>query len=227
VTDAEDFEGFEATSLTYRLFSNVDGNARRLQVNWDGSEVTDASDVPALAVGRNGNVFFASYSAADLGAVRGAIHFDTWAATYAPSIQDRAPGSTGATFLTAPARGQEHVFVGIVSQPDLTVDSRDITFQPAGTKQFRVLAAVHNVGTAGATSVVVRFTDDDGTFIGDDVITSIPAGGMATAEALWNLATSASPHIVVVTVDPEGAIQEVDETNNTASKKFAVRGGRP
>jgi serine protease AprX len=114
--------------VEYRLVSNVDGRERRLvlrgpgrprgrrpvraAVKWNGLTVTDASTpVAAQSVGRIGNNIFAVYSAEILGAVPGAIHFDTWAASYLGLIhQDRAPRDLGATFLTFPARGEEHVF---------------------------------------------------------------------------------------------------------------------
>ncbi len=109
-----------APTNTYRLFSNINGTTRRLQVLWDGvtGNVTNASDcgaatcpIEALAVGKTGNSFFATFAASVLGVTRGDIHFDSWAAAYAQVIQDRAPGGEGGTFITEPARGQEHVFV--------------------------------------------------------------------------------------------------------------------
>lgn len=102
-------------STSYALFNSIDGTARRLQVTWD--PITDvvrcSADVPAGCVAsRNGDVFKASYPLSSLGVARGSIMFDAWAAAYLQVIQDRAPGDLGATFITFPLRGQEHVFVG-------------------------------------------------------------------------------------------------------------------
>ncbi len=98
---------------SYRLFTSVDGVPLDLQVTWDGTTLTCTGDLLATCVpGVAGNTFSATFTdAAAFGASRGAVMFDSWAATYAGAIQDRAPGGEGATFVSAPARGQEHVFV--------------------------------------------------------------------------------------------------------------------
>lgn len=105
--------GTPATGTAYRLFNSIDGVGRRLQVNWNGTTPTCALDLAAsCTAAKIGNTFAATYPATTLGAARGAVMFDVWAAAYSTVIQDRAPGPDGASFLVTPARGEEHVFVG-------------------------------------------------------------------------------------------------------------------
>lgn len=111
-----------SVEYAYRLFSNIDGDARRLQVGWDGQTVRPVvlggDGAEPVEVGIDGNTLYALYSASVLGIDRGAVLFDVWAASYAVLIQDRSPGRDvptpdGLRILTDPKVGKPYVFVGL------------------------------------------------------------------------------------------------------------------
>ena len=108
--------------------------------------------------------------------------------------------------------------------PDLTVSKGGIQLSnhsPARGETVTISAKVRNAGTAGATGVVVRFTDN-GTLIGERVIPTIAAGGSATASLSW-AAKEAGTREIGVTVDPADVIDEQVEANNAASRSVKVR----
>ena len=104
------------SSFTYSLANSIDGDARILSLAWDGTDTTcsSAPTPPTTCTAtKSGDTFVATYPSGELGADRGLIMFDAWASTSVSGgdAEDRAPGDLGATADTAPARGQEHVFV--------------------------------------------------------------------------------------------------------------------
>jgi serine protease AprX len=131
-----------STGIEFALFNSINGAARRLGMTWNG---TTATCVQALAgsctASASGNNFTAVYPAAALGATRGAIMFDPWAATFTDNPeapQDRAPGDVGATSTTHPAQGQEHVFAAPsdpVGAVNVFVDGNPVPGNPVATGQ--------------------------------------------------------------------------------------------
>ncbi len=127
-----------------------------------------------------------------------------------------------------------YVYVGDVDRgldvfrfhmPDLAVT--DVTFSSDQTieagEQVTITATVGNIGEANVEGAVVRFTVN-GTQIGaDQTIESIVAGEDGTASVAWDT-TGLSPgdYTVTATVDPDAAITEHDETNNSASGTVTV-----
>jgi subtilase family serine protease len=111
------------------------------------------------------------------------------------------------------------------SLPDLTVSSTGISFSPKKPKSGQsvtISARVRNAGGAAAGPVVVRFADN-GSVIGEQVISSIAAGGTATASVTWNTGGSKGVREIVVTVDPNDVIDEQVEANNRASRTLEVK----
>ncbi len=111
-------------------------------------------------------------------------------------------------------------------KPNLSVSSSDITFSNSAPKvgdTITITAIIHNEGPAAANNVVVRFFDGDpsvgGAFIGTVTIASIPAYGSSQASVSWTIPT-ASSRKVFVNVDPLNSIDELDETDNIASKSI-------
>ena len=113
--------------------------------------------------------------------------------------------------------------------PDLALAASDISFSSAkivGGDRVAITATVRNPGTAPASNVAVRFSDN-GTQIGSDQrIASIPAGGSGTASVLWETKHLKGTRTITVTADPANAIRESNETNNTASGTVEVRGNK-
>jgi hypothetical protein len=110
------------------------------------------------------------------------------------------------------------------SLPDLTVSKGGIQLSnhsPARGETVTLSAKVRNAGTAGATGVVVRFSEN-GTLIGDRVIPALAAGSSATTSIPWQ-PREAGTREIAVTVDPADAIDEQVEANNAASRSVKVR----
>ena len=112
---------------------------------------------------------------------------------------------------------------------DLTVNPNDIAFSsnPADAgEEVTISVNVSNVGLSDTFGVNVDFFDGNPTSgipIGSD---EIDVAGRETAQAstVW-MATPGTLHNIFVVVDPGDEIDELSETNNTASKPLVVRGG--
>ncbi len=86
-------------------------------------------------------------------------------------------------------------------------------------------ARISNAGNVALTEpVTVRFLDEEGRRIGDDVVVTEALAGCATTRSVtvtWqNVAPGA--HVVRAVVDPEGAVSETDATNNEAEGVILV-----
>ena len=109
--------------------------------------------------------------------------------------------------------------------PDLAVAASGISFATV-KDQTTITATVRNLGTAAASGVAVRFTDNGSQIGSVQTIASIAAGGSATASVVWNTKGIKGDRTVGVTADPANAIAESDEANNTASRTVTVKGNR-
>lgn len=114
----------------------------------------------------------------------------------------------------------------VVKLPDLAIAPADI-----GVSQDRdtatITAVVHNIGSADATNVGVRFLWDNVQIGTDQTLARVAAnGGTATATLAVNVRHQQGDHTVTVVVDPTNAITELREDNNSASKTVTVRGNR-
>ncbi len=113
-------------------------------------------------------------------------------------------------------------------KPNLTVSSNDIIFSdPAPTvgDTITVSATVLNTGTSQAENVLVSFYDGapalNGVLIGEATIASVPAFGSAQADINWTIPI-ASAQIIYVFIDPLNSIDELDESDNSASKNLTT-----
>jgi len=112
--------------------------------------------------------------------------------------------------------------------PDLTLSPGDIGFapsEPAVGETVTITATIHNIGNANAKSVLVHFNASS-TFIGEDKIAVIPKGGSRQAEIGW-IPDVAGNYIIRIVVDPVDTIDEINETNNEASKTITVVAAAP
>ncbi|MDP8903746.1 MAG: hypothetical protein M3N29_00260 [Chloroflexota bacterium] len=128
------------------------------------------------------------------------------------------PGSTawGALYH------QGYVYVGDMSRgldvyryplPDLAISSADVAATRQHDGSVLIRATVRNVGTAEASDVVVDFLDEGERFAGGSVPRLGP-GESATFEATLK---PKGKRTVTVVADPNGAITELREDNNSAS----------
>jgi large repetitive protein len=111
---------------------------------------------------------------------------------------------------------------------ELEVRAVDVAFLPAQPAtlpvQLGISVTVRNVGQAAAPEVAVqlwRGPAQTGELIGEATI-SVPGRDNGVANFLYDLATAGTTTFTVV-VDPDGAIAEADETNNSATASVTTR----
>jgi hypothetical protein len=117
------------------------------------------------------------------------------------------------------------VAAGTPSLPDLAVSAKGISSTTNADGSVTLTADVHNQGTAPATSVDVDF-HDFGTSVGTTTLSQIVAGGDSSASITLPTPVSGD-HMIRVVVDPSGTIQELDKTNNEASKIITISASGP
>ncbi len=112
-------------------------------------------------------------------------------------------------------------------KPNLSISAADITCSnptPTAGDTITIAAIVHNDGPAPADNLSVRFYDGDptegGLLIGETTMLSIPANGNSQTSISWTT-PNASTHTIFVKIDPSNVIDELNETDNTASKNLA------
>jgi len=121
---------------------------------------------------------------------------------------------------------------GTLSGPDVTdlgMANSDISFDPPSpddTESVTISATVRNLGNMDLTDVVVRFHDGDpdggGVQIDSDhVVASLGGFASGVAQVTWTPDTSGL-HDIHVVVDPDDAITEDIEDNNTGHKLISV-----
>jgi hypothetical protein len=112
--------------------------------------------------------------------------------------------------------------------PDLSVTA--IALSPErvfGGDLVTFSATVANTGAGDAASVRVRFLVD-GVAVGQDrTIAHLATGATTTVtSAPWLAKRQTGRHTIEVRVDPDRAITEASETNNTATRTFFVQGNK-
>ncbi|MFZ3136725.1 MAG: CARDB domain-containing protein [Thermodesulfovibrionales bacterium] len=111
-------------------------------------------------------------------------------------------------------------------KPNLSISSNDITFSnptPTTGETITITANVKNTGTAQADNVLLHFYDGDpsggGLLIGETTIASISSFGSSTATITYTIPT-ASSKTIFIKIDPLNTIDELDDTDNIASKNL-------
>ena len=121
---------------------------------------------------------------------------------------------------------------GSIGGPDVTdigLSDADIDFDiatPSDNDTVTISATVGNLGNTDLTDVAVRFYDGDpgagGVQIGSDyIIVSLGGISAGVAQVVWTPG-SGGQHDIYVIVDPDNAIEEQHENNNTAHKSIFV-----
>ena len=111
--------------------------------------------------------------------------------------------------------------------PDLTVTNIASSKKTIrGGDQVTLTATVTNIGAAAAEGVTVQFKDGGAQIGTVQTIASIPVDGTGTASVVWNTKHLKGQRTITATADHANAIVESDESNNTASRVFTVRGNK-
>jgi hypothetical protein len=101
--------------------------------------------------------------------------------------------------------------------PDLAVGEGDVFYDKA-TDRLKVV--VHNIGSAAAKDVVVRFEDPDGKLLAERVIPLLeaPLDLLPRTAVVWLPQPLLHPAAhITVRVDPEGRCEEITRANNQAT----------
>ena len=109
------------------------------------------------------------------------------------------------------------------SRIDLLITSEDMAFNPVPADPglpATVSATVWNTGYTSTENISVTFTDMAGP-IGSEVIPLLnpDQAAIVSIEYAWS---EDSYQMITINVDPANAIDETDETNNTASKVYQI-----
>jgi len=100
--------------------------------------------------------------------------------------------------------------------PDLLVGGWYVEYVPTHTIQ--ITTTVANSGTVPAPGVKIEWHQDaiTGTLLGTATLGAIPAGGSAEDGFAWDVsATDAGAYLVYAVIDPDEAVVESDEENNS------------
>lgn len=112
-----------------------------------------------------------------------------------------------------------------INQPDLRLDTNRISFNntnPDENQTLNITANVTNIGGVPANDVFVEFWDGapgSGLYIGNYTATVNPNSSILFW-VLWNI--TKGYHAINVNVDPYNAINELNETNNNATKNISL-----
>lgn len=101
--------------------------------------------------------------------------------------------------------------------PDLAVGDGDIYYDKA-TDRLKVV--IHNIGSAAAKDVVVRFEGPDGQLLGQRVLARLeaPLDLHPKTAVVWLSQPTLHPvSRIIVRIDPEGKVEEITRENNTVS----------
>ena len=110
------------------------------------------------------------------------------------------------------------------NKPNLNILPEFITFYPEIVYQGDIVsisAAIQNTGDHSTSSVLVKFLDNS-TPIDSVVLAQIPAQGSEIAQINWSTVGLSDTHNITVDIDPYNAIIELDENDNSTSKKIYV-----
>jgi hypothetical protein len=131
------------------------------------------------------------------------------------------PPGTGTLGRLAPAVAIELDTTLPPLKPDLTAASVSVPTQATDGNGVTFSAQIGNNGPGDASNAVVRFLVD-GAQVGADKTVSLANGTAATVSSgAWT--ATAGTHTVTAVVDPDNAIAEIDEGNNSVSGGFSVQ----
>lgn len=143
-----------------------------------------------------------------------------------------AVGENLITIVVADVDGTEPVVltIPVTSEtcgrlPDLAISAEDIQLlaYDAGDSTITINAAIHNVGTATASAFTVRFYEFN-TLLDEAEVVEIPAGDTRSVPITIPM-PAPGERLIQVVVDPLDTIEELDETNNEATRILRVNTG--
>lgn len=117
--------------------------------------------------------------------------------------------------------------ITILSLPDLAVSGSSISFDPPVAKdgdRVTISVTVQNAGNQSVSNVNVRISDNAGVInTGHAVIPAIAGNSHETISVFYETTGKKNPTEIKVVVDPENAIAEQKENNNTAVRSLGIQ----
>jgi len=115
--------------------------------------------------------------------------------------------------------------VNILTLPDLAIAAGSITFSPAAPKEgdlVTMTVAIQNSGEQAASNVIVRLSES-GVVLGEQAISSLAGNSTASISLPYDTTSKKGVHTITAEVDPDNALNEQSEENNSASRAFGVQ----
>ena len=113
-----------------------------------------------------------------------------------------------------------------ITRPDLTITTGNITFNnsnPDENDSLLINATVYNLGGADGNNSLIQFWDGEpgagGVWI-DNITIDIPGNTSIWVNATWNI--SLGLHTIWVIIDPNNTLEELDDSNNNATRNISV-----
>ena len=113
-----------------------------------------------------------------------------------------------------------------ITRPDLTTSTGNITFNntnPDENDSILINTTIYNLGGANSNNTLVQFWDGKpgagGVWIANITI-DIPGNSFRWVNTTWNI--SLGFHTIWVTIDPDNIIEELNDSNNNATKNISV-----
>lgn len=132
--------------------------------------------------------------------------------------------------ITEPREDDNRAFqtLHVLSLPDLAVSASSLLVAPAVPRPGDAVTTtvrVANLGQREARDVAVRLMAGGTPLAADQVLAAVPAGGTVDAVFSWSFAGTVR---IAAQVDPEGAIAEGSESNNSAERTvYALDDSQP
>lgn len=111
--------------------------------------------------------------------------------------------------------------------PDLVVSSiRATNNKGNAATRVTVTATIVNIGDAVASTSKTRFVLNDSTVLGVVDTPQLAPGGSVDVTIQWDTRTLKDEQKITVTADEAGEVVESDETNNSSSVTYTLKGGK-
>ncbi|NJN81425.1 MAG: hypothetical protein HC802_03505 [Caldilineaceae bacterium] len=124
---------------------------------------------------------------------------------------------------------KQKLTIGQVSAPNLVMQAVNIGFQPPlpiTGETVTINAVVLNDGATDASNVLIQFNDitsgEAVPIVKEQTIAVVPAGGSASAQAVYDTTGLSKDRKVQVLVDSNNLIAEVSDSDNDATKVLSI-----
>ncbi len=118
-------------------------------------------------------------------------------------------------------------YVEPAKQADLVVSSIRATNNKGNANgRVTVTATIANIGNAASGASATKFTLDGGTVLGTVNTPSLAPGGTIEVTVQWNTQGLKDQHTIGVNADDAGAVAESNESNNSSTASFTLKGGK-